>query len=208
MGPESVPGRLEQAFGPAYLPLDAWKSEYNRCCGLLAGKNATSSIHGNVFPVASNSLDVVRGSCACVCCGSCFLFFSFFLFCQRVSPSPSLLLCWLFRCDVMRCQWCSSVVQGVWTGSWRDVPGAVIGKGFRSALLCTLYCISGNVPIKLLRYEGRRVDCCTPQRVESSIVVATLSSFFLPEEQWFYGLVLRRHRRDGNREIRRIANHE
>lgn len=78
MGPESVPGRLEQAFGPAYLPLDAWKTDYNRCCGLLAGKNATSSIHGNVFPVASNSLDVVRRSCACVCCGSCFLFFSFF----------------------------------------------------------------------------------------------------------------------------------
>lgn len=78
MGPESVPGRLEQAFGPAYLPLDAWKTEYNRCCGLLAGRNATSSIHGNVFPVASNSLDVVRRSCACVWSGSCFLFFSFF----------------------------------------------------------------------------------------------------------------------------------
>lgn len=99
-------------------------------------ENATSSIHGNVFPVASNSLDVVRRSCACVCCGSCFLFFSFLLFCQRVSPSPSLFLCWLFRCDVMRCQWCSSVVQGVRTGSWRDVPGAVIGRGFRSTLLC------------------------------------------------------------------------
>lgn len=79
MGPESVPGRLEQAFGPAYLPLDAWKTEYNRCCGLLAGKNATSSIHGNVFPVASNSLDVVRTSCACVC-ASCLLYFSFFFF--------------------------------------------------------------------------------------------------------------------------------
>lgn len=150
MGPESVPGRLEQAFGPAYLPLDAWKTDYNRCCGLLAGRNATSSIHGNVFPVASNSLDVVRGSCVCVCCGSCLLYFSFFLFCQRVSPSPSLFLCWLFRCDVMRCQWCSSVVQGVWTGSWRDVPGAVIGRGFRSALLCTLYCISGTCTYRVV----------------------------------------------------------
>lgn len=78
MGPESVPGRLEQAFGPAYLPLDAWKSEYNRCCGLLAGRNATSSIHGNVFPVASNSLDVVRGSCAYVCVVRVFFLFFFF----------------------------------------------------------------------------------------------------------------------------------
>lgn len=100
MGPESVPGRLEQAFGPAYLPLDAWKTEYNRCCGLLAGRNATSSIHGNVFPVASNSLDVVRGSCACVCCGSCFLFFSFF-FCF-VKGSLPLPLCSSAGCfDVM-----------------------------------------------------------------------------------------------------------
>lgn len=93
MGPESVPGRLEQAFGPAYLPLDAWKTEYNRCCGLLAGRNATSSIHGNVFPVASNSLDVVRRSCACV--------FSFLFFCF-VKGSPSLPLCSSAGCfDVM-----------------------------------------------------------------------------------------------------------
>lgn len=41
-------------------------------------ENATSSIHGNVFPVASNSLDVVRGSCACVCVVR--VFFSFFFF--------------------------------------------------------------------------------------------------------------------------------
>lgn len=97
MGPESVPGRLEQAFGPAYLPLDAWKTEYNRCCGLLAGRNATSSIHGNVFPVASNSLDVVRRSCACVVVR---VFFSFLFF--VLSKGLSLSLCSSAGCfDVM-----------------------------------------------------------------------------------------------------------
>lgn len=52
-------------------------------------ENATSSIHGNVFPVASNSLDVVRTSCACVCFVFTLLFFFlFFCFSKGSLPLP------------------------------------------------------------------------------------------------------------------------
>lgn len=76
MGPESVPGRLEQAFGPAYLPLDAWKTEYNRCCGLLAGRKRNKFY---TWKCISRSIKLSRRRthfvCMCVCFVFTFLFF-------------------------------------------------------------------------------------------------------------------------------------